>query len=207
MSIERSAAPADAGPTPQHRLVDGSLDDNSAEQAEEASLRPTSFADYIGQEHLKANLKLAIDAVKSRGMLVGLHTGGAYPRHLREIIDRLDWVGLDVKAVPGDEAHFQRVLQVASGSEAFLESYEIIRSSGVAFEARSTVHPALFSIEQVLETAKWLAEHGTQTFALQIYRKAPGLETGLDPVTGDWPGEAVEKELQSLFKNFILRRN
>ena len=66
MSIERSAAPADAGPTPQHRLVDGSLDDNSAEQAEEASLRPTSFADYIGQEHLKANLKLAIDAVKKR---------------------------------------------------------------------------------------------------------------------------------------------
>ena len=66
MSIERSAAPADAGPTPQHRLVDGSLDDNSTEQAEEASLRPTSFADYIGQEHLKANLKLAIDAVKKR---------------------------------------------------------------------------------------------------------------------------------------------
>ena len=63
MGIERSAAPA---ASPQHRLVDSHLDDNPTEQAEEASLRPSSFSEYIGQEHLKANLKLAIDAVKKR---------------------------------------------------------------------------------------------------------------------------------------------
>lgn len=36
------------------------------EEAAEKSLRPTSFADYIGQERLKNNLKLAIEAVKKR---------------------------------------------------------------------------------------------------------------------------------------------
>lgn len=40
---------------------------NDAEEERiEVSLRPTTFADYIGQEHLKSNLKLAIDAVKKR---------------------------------------------------------------------------------------------------------------------------------------------
>ena len=40
---------------------------NDAEEERiEVSLRPTTFADYIGQEHLKNNLKLAIDAVKKR---------------------------------------------------------------------------------------------------------------------------------------------
>ena len=36
------------------------------EERIEISLRPTSFAEYVGQEHLKRNLKLAIDAVKKR---------------------------------------------------------------------------------------------------------------------------------------------
>lgn len=56
-----------ASKTEQHRLVDTNLNANDlAEQAEEVSLRPTTFADYIGQERLKMNLKLAIDAVKKR---------------------------------------------------------------------------------------------------------------------------------------------
>lgn len=36
------------------------------EERMEISLRPTSFSEYIGQEHLKNNLKLAIEAVKKR---------------------------------------------------------------------------------------------------------------------------------------------
>ena len=36
------------------------------EERIEISLRPVSFEEYIGQEHLKNNLKLAIDAVKKR---------------------------------------------------------------------------------------------------------------------------------------------
>ncbi len=49
------------------RLVDGKVSENNpAEQIDEISLRPATFADYIGQERLKKNLKLAIDAVKKR---------------------------------------------------------------------------------------------------------------------------------------------
>lgn len=40
--------------------------DDTEEQAVEQSLRPTSFDEYIGQERLKNNLKLAITAVKKR---------------------------------------------------------------------------------------------------------------------------------------------
>ncbi|MBQ8992171.1 Holliday junction branch migration DNA helicase RuvB [Candidatus Saccharibacteria bacterium] len=49
------------------RLVDTTLDEeNHEEQALENSLRPISFNDYIGQERMKRNLKVAIDAVKKR---------------------------------------------------------------------------------------------------------------------------------------------
>jgi holliday junction DNA helicase RuvB len=49
------------------RIVDTSDDGNdSEEQLIEITLRPGRFADYVGQERLKTNLKLAIDAAKKR---------------------------------------------------------------------------------------------------------------------------------------------
>lgn len=49
------------------RLVDtGSDEDGSEELQIEITLRPQSFAEYVGQERLKTNLKLAIDAAKKR---------------------------------------------------------------------------------------------------------------------------------------------
>ncbi|MBQ1528031.1 Holliday junction branch migration DNA helicase RuvB [Candidatus Saccharibacteria bacterium] len=57
MAIERSTK----------RIVDiKTNDDDQEEQVLEKSLRPTCFSEYIGQERLKTNLKLAIDAVKKR---------------------------------------------------------------------------------------------------------------------------------------------
>ena len=50
------------------RIVDTSThDEDTDEQQIEVTLRPQSFDDYIGQERLKKNLKLAIDAAKKRG--------------------------------------------------------------------------------------------------------------------------------------------
>ena len=49
------------------RIIDTSPhDDDAEEQRIEVSLRPQSFTEYIGQERLKKNLKLAIAAAKQR---------------------------------------------------------------------------------------------------------------------------------------------
>ena len=49
------------------RIVDTSIhDDDNDEQIIEITLRPQSFDEYIGQERLKRNLKLAIEAAKKR---------------------------------------------------------------------------------------------------------------------------------------------
>ncbi|MBC7943289.1 Holliday junction branch migration DNA helicase RuvB [Candidatus Saccharibacteria bacterium] len=48
------------------RIIDTSLHNDDAEEVIEVTLRPISFADYTGQERLKKNLKLAIDAAKKR---------------------------------------------------------------------------------------------------------------------------------------------
>jgi len=50
------------------RITDASSHiDDVDEQRIEVSLRPKSFEEYVGQDRLKSNLKLAIDAAKKRG--------------------------------------------------------------------------------------------------------------------------------------------
>ncbi len=41
--------------------------EDDEEQLIEITLRPQDFANYIGQERLKKNMQLAIDAAKKRG--------------------------------------------------------------------------------------------------------------------------------------------
>ncbi len=50
------------------RIVHNQSDENNAQEVElEQTLRPKDFANYIGQERLKQNLRLAIAAAKKRG--------------------------------------------------------------------------------------------------------------------------------------------
>lgn len=50
------------------RIVDAEVpEENDEERVLEVTLRPQTFNEYIGQDRLKKNLKLAIDAAKKRG--------------------------------------------------------------------------------------------------------------------------------------------
>ena len=48
--------------------------DQPEDQSLDLSLRPRWLAEYIGQDKVKANLRIAIEAAKARG------EGGGYPR-------------------------------------------------------------------------------------------------------------------------------
>src|ERR1700751_5515952 len=49
------------------RIINTSSEDDEQDQELEITLRQKDFANYIGQERLKQNLKLAIEAAKKRG--------------------------------------------------------------------------------------------------------------------------------------------
>src|ERR1700693_75057 len=49
----------------RHRVVSGQALDEEAEL--DASVRPASFADYIGQDRVKENLQIAVQAARARG--------------------------------------------------------------------------------------------------------------------------------------------
>ena len=120
-----------------------------------------------GEPTAQAGLSDAIDAARALGFAIGLHTGGAYPRRLAQILPRLDWIGFDVKAPTSEYSGITGI--PGSGFTAFA-SLDLVRQSGIAFEVRTTVHPGLTPPAALERLARELAAHGIERWTLQAFR-------------------------------------
>lgn len=120
-----------------------------------------------GEPTSQADLADAIREVRALGFKVGLHTGGAYPRRLAEVLPLVDWVGLDAKAPFADYA---RITGVEGSGERARSSLERVLASGVEHEIRTTVHPALLADDEVASLARALADRGVKRYVLQAFR-------------------------------------
>jgi pyruvate formate lyase activating enzyme len=109
----------------------------------------------------------AMRTVKDMGFKVGLHTGGAYPGRLAEVLPLVDWVGFDIKAT--FDAYPLITGALGSGIDA-RASARLVIESGVAYEFRTTVHPRQLSARAVGRLADDLAQLGVHHYALQEFR-------------------------------------
>jgi len=99
----------------------------------------------------------AVAESKAMGYKVGLHTAGVYPRELEALLSSVDWVGLDIKALPGA---YPRVTTIEGSGAPAWESARLVIESGVPHEIRITVHPRLLSQRHVDEIKARLAAMG-----------------------------------------------
>lgn len=120
-----------------------------------------------GEATRQPALAAAMAEVRDAGYLVGLHTAGAYPTRLRKLALLTDWVGIDIKALPGDYA---QVAGVAAGGARAWAALDILLETGVDLEVRLTVFPDSKPAEHALEIAHEVRRRGATVFALQNAR-------------------------------------
>lgn len=116
-----------------------------------------------GEPTAQQALGSAMSEAREMGFKIGLHTSGAYPERLRRLLPLLDWVGLDIKALPADYA---RVTGVAGSGEDAWESLSLLLEAGVSMEVRTTVMPG-WTPSEVADIAAALAAAGVTVYALQ----------------------------------------
>ena len=124
-------------------------------------------------------LENAIDAVKALGYGVGLHTGGYRPEILERIVEKIDWVGLDIKA-PFEVEKYKTATGGYTLVENVRKSLEILAASGKHFECRTTCDPRILTVEDIYKIAESLKEAGVQEYYLQKYRPIPTDKTTTD---------------------------
>ena len=115
------------------------------------------------------------------GFLVGLHTGGAYPKRLEQLLNAglLDWVGLDVKGLAqnypqvvgrpqahraGTDAWRALDLVLAAHRAGTLSDYEVRITAYPGTDPRDTNPAALPALAQALH------ERGVECLAVQQAR-------------------------------------
>ncbi|WP_182353943.1 anaerobic ribonucleoside-triphosphate reductase activating protein [Flaviflexus huanghaiensis] len=146
-----------------------------------------------GEATRQVALSPAIDEVRSHGFGVGLHTAGAYPARLASLIERVDWVGLDIKALPSD---YGSVVGVDVGSKAW-DCLDIVLAADVDYEVRTTVHPSSPAAERFEELIGRLRQLGVARFALQDARPT-GTTQAFQDLAKAWDGSAWKTRFDEL---------
>ncbi|MGB5776689.1 MAG: anaerobic ribonucleoside-triphosphate reductase activating protein [Sedimenticolaceae bacterium] len=131
-----------------------------------------------GEPTLQRGLPVAAAEARSMGFKIGLHTAGCYPERLDELLPAVDWVGLDIKALPED---YPALTGVTGSGERALDSLDFLVESGVEHEVRVTVHDALLPNDRLRQLLNLLADHGARNVMLQRCRT----DHLLDPSLGD----------------------
>lgn len=164
-----------------------------------------------GEPTLQRALIPAMDTARALGFRVGLHTAGAYPGLLALALPHVDWVGLDIKALPEDyegitgaspsAAHAWRSLELVLGNRVLRAGSE----RPLEFEVRTTVHPAAIDDTRLRELGCRLADAGVDAWAVQRFR-----ETGTrDPLPRVTAADACPLTLDDLpfdrFRSLVIR--
>ena len=148
-------------------------------------------------------LEAALRETRDLGFATGIHVAGAYPKRLQHLLDEglLDWVGLDIKALPADYGFATGTTTPATGTPVS------------AIKAEQSLNIMAQHPEVDWEVRLTLAhERGAQEFALQRYRIPPTATNGppKEESVGDagvlWEEEAALAALRPIgFKAVSIR--
>lgn len=143
--------------------------------------------------------------VHDLGFAVGVHTNGFYPDLMKKIVDIVDWVGLDFKAV---REHYKDLTGIDVAYDRMIESLKYWVSTGRGLEVRTTCDPRFVSKEDLLEIAKIASEIGVKNFAVQKYtpyHECECHETSAAMREQFFNDEELKKNIESLFETVIWR--
>lgn len=154
-----------------------------------------------GEPTIQTALPDAMKAARGLGFCIGLHTAGMIPERLAAVLPLLDWVGFDVKAPFGQ---YSRITGVEMTGGKALASLRLLLQSGVAHEARTTFHPALLNMADMVQLRDELLSLGVRDYAVQFFR-SEGADNSRLPPFATQPQASLPPDYGEGFDHFQTR--
>lgn len=159
-----------------------------------------------GEPTMQGDLYDFIKKIKGMGLAVKLDTNGTDPSVLEKLLneDLLDYVAMDIKHLP---ERYQEVVNLEINIDDIKKSVNLLKSSKIDYEFRTTVMGDLLNEKDILAIADWLAP--AKAYNLQYAR------TGMDLVNSDYTEkknpmskmdlEKIHEKIKDKFKISKLR--
>ena len=128
-----------------------------------------------GEPLMNAEVGGLIREIKALGYLIKLDTNGSYPERLGELLEEgvIDYVAMDIKS---GASGYASACGVSVDVEKIQKSIELIKSSGVEHEFRTTVVKGLHTEEDIVGCAKLIG--ADEPYFLQSYKESDDI---IDP--------------------------
>ncbi|MBS7606088.1 MAG: anaerobic ribonucleoside-triphosphate reductase activating protein [Candidatus Bathyarchaeia archaeon] len=141
-----------------------------------------------------------IRRLRERGFAVKLDTNGFFPKRLKDCLNHVDYVAVDVKTSPK-----KYYLLGAENIKPLLETISILKGSGVEYEFRCTVVPGIVEEEDIREIGDIIK--GAERFAFQQFIPENAMHEAyrkIQPYTEDTI-KRFSKIMEKYVKEVILR--
>ncbi len=108
-----------------------------------------------GEPCIQKDLKEFCQKVKDLGFLIKLDTNGGFPEKIKELLDAhlLDYIAMDIK---NSEEKYDTTTGVFINLEKIKQSVDMIKSSNIEHEFRTTVVKEFHKEEDLLKIVKWI---------------------------------------------------
>jgi len=165
-------------------LDPGSFDEIPFEEVEEYVRANSEFLDGVvvtgGEPTIHKDLPVLLRRLKALGTKVKLDTNGTDPDMLRDVIGSglVDYVAMDLKAPLNDK--YEDLAGVTVDLDRIKRSIEVLETSGIDHEYRTTVVPILLTAPDIEAMAAYVG--GTKKLALQQFRPERTLDPNLSVV-------------------------
>jgi len=173
-----------------------------------------------GEPTIHKDLPKFIKKIKKLGFLVKLDTNGSNPEMLKRLIDEklVDYVAMDIKAPLGlkseirnsksetntkykiQNTKYDKTTGVKVDLKKIKKSIEILKSSNIDFEFRTTVVPSIHTKEDIIEIAKWIGGPKVKCY-LQNFRPEKTLNPRFEKIK--LYSEEFLKEIQKEISPFF----
>lgn len=158
-----------------------------------------------GEPTIYKSLTDLIEHIRIMGLKVKLDTNGTNPSLLKELIDDqlVDYIAMDVKG-PIDE-RYNKLSGISVNLKKIEESIDIIKSSSIEYEFRTTIVPTLLTDQDVYDICSSLS--GAKKYAVQQYVPNHARDEQLRNIK-PFDNEVlqhIKKEIESNFTQVVLR--
>lgn len=152
-----------------------------------------------GEPTLHEDLPVFIREIKKMGLKVKLDSNGSFPSMLKECIDDLDYIAMDVKT-----SLSKYKLVGYTDLEKISESIQLIKNKAKDYEFRATLAPGIINVDDLKEVGDLVK--GAKRFYLQQFRQGNNLDKNFNPEPYSFEQIHLFKEILSHYVDNVELR-